>query len=198
LQDNVVERLGSNARIPLDIRVIAATNRDPRHAIESGKLREDLYYRINVFSIELPALRSYREDIPVLVAHFIRELTDAGLAANGICDDAINLLSNYNWPGNVRELRNVIERAMVLSRGAILDVQHFPFDRLTRQQIVSAQSDLNCPDDLDLNKAIDVVEEAMIAEALRRSGGNKTKAAAVLKISGRSLWYKIDKYKLKN
>ena len=197
LQDNIIERLGSNVRQPLDIRVIAATNRDPGRAVAEGKLREDLYYRINVFSIALPALRTYREDIPVFVDHFIRELSDAGHVDRGITDAALARLADYDWPGNVRELRNVIERALVLSRGDRLDVQHFPIEpatSATTAAVAGAAISLDDTEDLNLARAVDAVEERMIAEALRRSGGNKTKAAAILGISGRSLWYKLDKF----
>jgi len=195
LQDNVIERLGGNRRIPLDIRVVAATNREPRRAIEEGRLREDLYYRINVFSIDLPPLRQRREDIPQLARQFISDLCGAGLPAKGITSQALELLESYNWPGNVRELKNIIERAVVLSPGAMLDVEHFPIEWAPEPLLAETRQPVEAVD-LDLNRAVDAVESRMIAEALRRSGGNKTKAAAILKISGRSLWYKLDKYKI--
>jgi two-component system, NtrC family, response regulator AtoC len=195
LQDSVIERLGGNRRMPLDLRVIAATNREPRKAIEEGRLREDLYYRINVFSIDLLPLRQRCEDIPLLARQFIAELGGAGLSAKGITHEALELLETYQWPGNVRELRNLIERAIVLSPGAMLDVEHFPVEWAPEPQLLETGQAVES-DDLDLNRAVDSVESKMIAEALRRSGGNKTKAAAILKISGRSLWYKLDKYKI--
>lgn len=193
LQENVIERLGSNRSVPLDIRVIAATNRDPRRAIEEGRLRSDLYYRINVFSIDLPPLRQRREDIPLLARHFAEELAKTGQTTGSISPEAIALLESYDWPGNVRELRNVIERAAVLSRGGALDVHHFPIEAQPQRIEVPAQDEGT---DLDLNHAVDAVEARMIAEALRRVGGNKTKAASLLKISGRSLWYKLKKYRI--
>lgn len=199
LQENVIERLGSNRGIPLDLRIIAATNRDPRKAIEEGSLREDLYYRINVFSIDLPPLRQRRQDIAQLARHFITELRGSGLAAGGISREGLELLEAYDWPGNVRELRNVIERGLVLSRGAMLDVQHLAVEWLSQPKPAAAREAASVPsgpDDLDLNQAVDAVEMKLIAEALRRAGGNKTKAATLLKISRRSLWYKLDKYKM--
>jgi two-component system response regulator AtoC len=193
LQENVIERLGTNRSIPLDIRIIAATNRDPRRAIEEGRLRSDLYYRINVFSIDLPPLRQRREDIPLLARHFAEDLARTGQTTGMISQEAIALLESYDWPGNVRELRNVIERAAVLSRGGALDVHHFPIEA---QMAETPAAVAPSGDDLDLNHAVDAVEARMIAEALRRVGGNKTKAASLLKISGRSLWYKLKKYRI--
>ena len=195
LQENLVERLGSNRSIPLDVRLIAATNRDPRAAVEEGRLRSDLYYRINVFSIEAPPLRQRRDDIEPLVRHFIAEFSGTGLAARGITPEALALLCRYDWPGNVRELKNVVERALVLCGGGMLDVQHFPVDWQPQPRLAESPAAAE-PADLDLNQAVEAVEAKMIAEALRRTGGNKTKAAMLLKISGRSLWYKLDKYKL--
>ena len=193
LQESMVERLGSNRGIPLDLRVIAATNRDPRKAIGEGRLREDLYYRVNVFSIDLPPLRQRREDIAPLARHFIADLGGTGLSGGGLSSAALQLLESYEWPGNVRELRNVIERGLVLSRGAPLDVEHLAIERLAQANL---ESEMAAPEDLDLNQAVDAVEMRLINEALRRAGGNKTKAATLLKISGRSLWYKLDKYKI--
>lgn len=198
LQDNMVERLGSNTPVPLDLRVIVATNRNPRHAIEEGRLREDLYYRVNVFSIDLPPLRQRREDIAELARHFIAELASNGLTARGITSEALQTLRDYDWPGNVRELKNVIERAAVLSHGEVIDARHLALEGL-RPALPACRADeapAADPDDLDLNRAVDAVESKMIAEALRRSGGNKTRAATLLNISVRSLWHKLGKYRI--
>ena len=196
LQDNVIERLGSNDAIPLDLRVVVATNRDPRLAIADKKLREDLYYRINVFSIELPPLRERREDIAALTHHFVGELAGTGLASKGVTAEALELLRAYEWPGNVRELKNVIERAAVLSRGGMIDVQHLPLEGLAEPQPREAAAAE--PSDLDLNQAVDAVESRLIAEALRRTGGNKTRAASLLNVSVRSLWHKLGKYRIES
>jgi two-component system response regulator AtoC len=191
LQENIIERLGSNRSIPIDIRIIAATNRDPRGAITEGRLREDLYYRVNVFNIELPALRERNQDIPALASSY---LSSQSLPVT-IDESAMRCLQAYSWPGNVRELHNVIERAAVLSHGQPITVQHLPQEltdhpgksRVTPSGPVSFQS-------LELTPAIEKLEAAMMGEALKQTGGNKTKAARLLEISERTLWYKIKKY----
>jgi two-component system response regulator AtoC len=198
LQDNIVERLGSNTPVPLDLRVIVATNRDPRQAIADGRLREDLYYRINVFSIDLPPLRERREDVAELAQHFIAELGTNGLSARGITTAALQALKEYDWPGNVRELKNVIERAAVLSRGDLIDSRHLALEGLVLPSPAPAVggTPIADTDNLDLNRAVDALESKLIAEALHRTSGNKTKAATLLNISVRSLWHKLGKYRL--
>jgi len=190
LQENVIERLGSNRSIPIDIRIITATNRDPRKAIADGRLREDLYYRVNVFNIELPALRDRKEDIPALATSFLAS------QAKGVTftESAVNRLQAYSWPGNVRELHNVIERAAVLSNGQPITVHHLP-QEMTEQARPS--QDAPSPVEfksLELNPAIEKLEQAMMREALIQTGGNKTKAARLLEISERTFWYKLKKY----
>ncbi|MHB1176034.1 MAG: sigma-54-dependent transcriptional regulator [Sulfuriferula sp.] len=195
LQENVIERLGSNRNIPIDIRIIAATNRDPLAAIAENKLREDLYYRVNVFSLELPPLRDRQEDIPALIQYFVAELSKDRASIPKISAEALSSLQRYTWPGNVRELRNVIERAIVLSGGKQLDTPHFPLGTGTSQEQKPLQDNLPF-DSLSLNCAIEALEAKMIAAALHNTGGNKTKAARLLDISERSLWYKVKKYHL--
>jgi two-component system response regulator AtoC len=195
LQENVIERLGSNRSIPIDIRIIAATNRNPQLAIAENRLREDLYYRVNVFSLELPPLRERKEDISALVRHFITEFSKGGSLVPKITAEALARLQQYTWPGNVRELRNVIERAIVLSGGKQLDSFHFHLE--TEAIKVPASPQDNLPfDSLSLNHAIETLEAKMIASALHNTGGNKTKAARLLDVSERSLWYKLKKYQL--
>lgn len=193
LQENVIERLGGNRTIPIDIRVIAATNRDPRAAIAENRLREDLYYRVNVFSLELPALRERKEDIPALIQHFIAEFSRGSPATPTITEAAISHLQQYAWPGNVRELKNVMERAIVLSRGKPLDVPHFPLEAYATKELSSLQDSVSC-DSLELNCALEALEAKMIDAALHNTAGNKTQAARLLGISERSLWYKLKKY----
>jgi two-component system response regulator AtoC len=193
LQENVIERLGSNRSISIDLRIVAATNRDPRQAIRDGKLREDLYYRVNVFNIELPPLRERKNDIPSLAAVFasrhagIRQISDAALAS----------LQDYDWPGNVRELQNVIERAAVLSTDGTIAMEHLPRE-MTERQTAAFASETPAPESLLLNPAVEKLEKALIGEALRQTGGNKSKAARLLDISERSLWYKIKNFGLES
>lgn len=191
LQENVFERLGSNRSIPIDVRIVAATNCDPRQAIQKGRLREDLYYRVNVFNIDLPPLRERKEDIPALVAAFIEN--HVGIAS--ISETALVYLQNYDWPGNVRELQNVIERASVLSKSGIINVEHLPRE-MTEINAVIAFTEAPPFQTMELNKAVEQLESTMISEALKQTGGNKSKAARLLDISERSLWYKIKSYSL--
>ena len=191
LQEGKVERLGSNREIDLDVRVIAATNRDPRSAIREGKLREDLFYRINVVSIDLPALRQRREDIPMLVEHFIAKHRGSHRPGR-VSARALERLSAYAWPGNVRELENMIERALIVSNAEVLDESHFPLD--TPQQKTSAPVDISTrPGSQSLTTAVEALESQLIDEALAQANGNKAKAAALLDISERTLWYKLKK-----
>jgi two-component system response regulator AtoC len=192
LQENIIERLGSNRSIPIDIRIIAATNRDPRQAIIDGKLREDLYYRLNVFNIPLPPLRDRREDIPALATSF---LTSHALGGS-LSPAALACLQNYTWPGNVRELQNVIERAVVLSQNNPIEPRHLPQEMQASTQPVTTVTDAPDFASLELVPAVDALEAHMIAAALKKSGDNKSKAARLLDISERSLWYKLKKLNL--
>jgi len=196
LQESQVDRLGSNRSIKIDIRVVAATNRNPLTAVQQGCLREDLYYRLNVLAIKLPPLRERREDIPLLCAHFIEKyrssLNYAGMAR--LSDDISQALMAYAWPGNVRELENMIERAMVLSQGQSLNLKHFPQETLD----LPAQSARNTPapadQDFDLDANVAKLETRLLTQALQISAGNKAKAARLLQVSERTLWYKLKKY----
>ena len=200
LQENTIERLGGNRVIHLDLRVIAATNRDPLDAVHSGKLREDLYYRINVFSIVLPPLRARTEDIAGLVEHFIAK---HGHPSEGthLAPAARARLEAYAWPGNVRELENMVERALILSGGGTLEERHFllePRGLEARGPDVHAASPpaaaVKAPP--PLTQAIEDLEARLIEDALARADGNKARAAALLDISERTLWYKLKKYRL--
>jgi two-component system response regulator AtoC len=196
LQENSIERLGGNRVIKLDIRVIAATNRDPRAAIAAGKLREDLYYRVNVVSIELPPLRQRGDDIPGLVEHFIiKHGHSAGQTRLGV--GALEALQTYAWPGNVRELENMVERALILSGGGLLDAGHFLLDpRLDQGHPVAPPGPAEPAKAAQpLNQAIEELEASLIGDALTQADGNKAKAAALLDISERTLWYKLKKYR---
>ncbi|WP_296892334.1 sigma-54 dependent transcriptional regulator [Thiobacillus sp.] len=196
LQENTIERLGGNRVIELDLRVIAATNCDPLESVREGKLREDLYYRVNVFSIELPSLRERTEDIAGLVEHFIVK-HDHSTAQTRLTPRALERLRDYDWPGNVRELENMVERALILSGGGTLDEQHFLLnsraaDNKPRPTTASAESQKAPP---PLNQAVEDLEARLIDEALMQAEGNKARAAALLDISERTLWYKLKKYR---
>ena len=192
LQESKIERLGSNRTIDLDLRVIAATNRDPRAAIRDGRLREDLFYRINVVSVELPSLRHRRDDIPLLVEHFIAKHRGNKLNAS-LSPRSLQKLHDYAWPGNVRELENVVERALILSSDGVLDERHFMFDQTPTTSddgVVSANTPTTI---MPLSAAVDELESKLIDAALTQASGNKAKAAALLDISERTLWYKLKK-----
>ncbi len=190
LQESVIERLGSNRPIAVDIRVLAATNRDPLQAVAEGKLREDLYYRLNVFRIDLPPLRERRDDIALLTRHFLQP---RHLELDG---DALQALQQYRWPGNVRELVNVLERAAIMCGGGSIGLRHLPADLLQQTgsdtpPIPPADADATLP---KLPEAVSALEKSLIEAALRQTQGNKSKAARLLGISERSLWYKLGTY----
>jgi two-component system response regulator AtoC len=188
LQENVIERLGGNHAVPIDVRIVAATNRDPRAVISEGRLREDLYYRVNVFNIDLPPLRERQEDIPALAAACLSRLSHA----RGIAASAMDCLQHYRWPGNVRELQNVIERAAVLSFGQEIQVKDLPAEMTSTVPVVSEEK-VQLFESLALNPAVDQLETAMIGAALKQADNNKSKAARLLDISERTLWYKLKK-----
>ncbi|MDP9140557.1 MAG: sigma-54 dependent transcriptional regulator [Pseudomonadota bacterium] len=194
LQEGTVERLGSNTTIQLDVRVIAASNRRPRDAIAAGRLREDLFYRLNVFAIDLPPLRERREDISALVTHFVQTFSSAPIQGPVMSVAALEYLQLHNWPGNVRELANLVERALILSGGRMIDLAHLPQDD-AEPASGRANSEI-AAGDLNLDSAVAILEKRMISEAMRQSGGNKSRAAQLLQISERSIFYKIKKYGL--
>ena len=189
LQDGVIERVGSNQRRTVDVRVISATNRNLEEAIAAGQFRSDLYYRLRVIQIEMPPLRERPEDIRYLTAHFLRRFGRRRPGGPpGITQEALQLLEGYRWPGNVRELENVIERAVVLCRGdtigtTLLDLRERAADALERGG-------------LRLDEALDKVEREMILRALEETKHVKARAARLLGVSERSLWYKLKKHGL--
>lgn len=197
LQENRVDRLGSNHGIDIDVRIIAATNRNPLEAVHAGRLREDLYYRINVVGIQLPPLRERREDIALLARHFIEKYRHSlGRGPANLSAEVVQVLLTYAWPGNVRELENMMERAVVLSQGHEIDIRHLPQEILfTSSAELSAQTTFD--ENLDLEAHVSKLEIGLLNKALAAADGNKAKAARILKISERTLWYKIKKYDLK-
>ena len=193
LEDSVVERVGGNKRIEVDVRVISSTNRDLTAAVRDGSFREDLYYRLNVFRLEIPPLRERAEDVRPLAESFLARFgREFGKGTLRLSDDAISRLERYPWPGNVRELQNVMERAAVLSASSAV-----VGEKLVAELLPPGQSD-GSPraDALQLAPALEAAERTLVARALERSGGNKVEAARALGVSERTLWYKLKKYGL--
>ncbi len=195
LQEARIERLGSNRQIDIDLRVIAASNRDPLQAVADGRLREDLFYRLNVVRIDVPPLRERGEDIVLLAEHFLeRHARRLNREAPQLDAAALAALRRYAWPGNVRELENLMERSVVL--GDIGDLGR----QLQPAAIAEAKSGIPTlapgPESLALQPHVEALERQLIAAALEASGGAKARAARLLDISERSLWYKVKKYGL--
>lgn len=195
LQEKKIKPVGGNREFEIDCRILAATNRDLREAVEAGTFREDLFYRLNVIPIELPPLRQRREDLPLLLEHFVEQYADeVGHPVEGVTADAKRILLNYSYPGNVRELENVVQRAVTLETGDMITTDVLPynmqeesFDRVTR--------DLEIPEDgLDLEAMVEQLERQLIDKALEEADGVKKEAAELLNISFRSLRYRLDKY----
>lgn len=200
LQEGVIERLGSNASIAVDLRVVAATNRDPQAAVDEGLLRRDLYFRLNVVRIDVPLLRDRHGDIPLLAAHFLQQYArELGRPAPRLGEPALARLERYAWPGNVRELENLMERAVVLCRGDEVTLQHLPGEIAGARPaapVAGAEETIAAPTDLALKSHVEALESRLIRAALERSGNNKAAAARLLEISERALWYKLKRYGL--
>jgi DNA-binding NtrC family response regulator len=189
LQEREFERLGGTRTIKVDVRLIAATNRDLRVALEDGTFREDLYYRLNVVPIDIAPLRERKEDIPDLVRLFISHFCgESSKSIKEIKPDAMQILVNYHWPGNVRELQNIIERACALAKGATLEAADIHLD-LRSAKAGSDAGDHFLPDGMTLERW----EDEMIQEALRRANGNKSQAARLLGLSRNALRYRLSK-----
>jgi DNA-binding NtrC family response regulator len=186
LQEREFERLGSNKTQHIDVRVVAATNRDLRAALEDGTFREDLYYRLNVVPIEILPLRERKEDIPYLARHFVEKLApDTGGRVTGITDAAIDKLMGYSWPGNVRELENVIERSIVMAPGDKLDADNIRLDMNLRARQVPGE--VRLPEGMSL----DAYEQELIKNALKQADGNKSQAARILGLTRNALRYRL-------
>ena len=197
LQEREIERLGSNRRVPVDLRIVVATNRNPQQAVQDGLLREDLFYRINVFTIDMPRLRERSDDIAILVTHFLEQHgTKLGKGNLTVTDHALTCLQQYAWPGNVRELENVLERAVVLCRDEQIDIHHLPREILTLSDGAVPRGTVQSEKAPSLPHAVEELEKELITQALSQTHGNKAKAAQALDISERSLWYKVKKYGL--
>jgi len=187
LQEHEFERVGGGHTIKVDVRVIAATNRDLAQAIKDGNFREDLYYRLNVVNITMPALRERRGDVPALADHFLRKYAGENeKELSGFTAAALDSLSRYDWPGNVRELENAIERAVVMTTGSLVGVEHLP-----PQVTPSLASDASPPIP---GSSLEEIERYAILETLERTGGSTSQAANILGISVRKIQYKLHLY----
>ena len=188
LQEREFERLGGTKTLKVDVRLVAATNRDLRAALEEGTFREDLYYRLNVVAIDIPPLRDHKEDIPALAEFFLQKFArESGKAVQGITPQAMKLLMDFHWPGNVRELQNVLERGVTLSSGATARC------RRHSSRYAAHRGRLRRSHVLPEGMTLDQWEEEMIREALRHANGNKSQAARALGLSRNALRYRLSK-----
>jgi DNA-binding NtrC family response regulator len=192
IEERIVHRLGSRKDIPVDVRILAATNKDPQEAVRDGSLREDLLYRLNVITIHMPPLADRLEDLPLLVQHLIARLAAKhGCPAKFASSAALDALSFHSWPGNVRELRNVIERAVVICSGEQIERYHFAPYPFEQRQRVRDEDTITFP----VGTPLDVIERQMILRTLNKTGNNKTKAAELLGISLKTLHNKLNAYR---
>jgi DNA-binding NtrC family response regulator len=190
LQERVFRRLGGRQEISVDVRVIAATNVNPQDAVNSGKLREDLFYRLNVFAIDLPPLRERREDIPLLVQMFLTEFNRTNAKGiRGVDQEAMYILERYPWPGNIRELRNVIERATILADSEFIEPRHLPPTLISRGE--ESLPTLT----ISPGTTVDEAERRLIILTLDHTRNNKTRAAEILGISLKTLHNKLNRMK---
>src|SRR6266446_6796275 len=193
LEDRKLRRLGSKVETTVDVRVLAATNKVPEEAVARGELRNDLYYRLNVFNIHMPPLREHKEDVPELVQRLLGEMsTKHGRKVAVVSEAVLNLFHNYSWPGNVRELRNTLERAVIVCDGAVIETRHLPpgFGQTTVR---------TSPEDPDavrlgVGTTVEEAERLLILKTLAATSNNKTRAAEILGISLKTLHNKLKEY----
>lgn len=192
LQHKTFERVGGNETISVDVRIISATNKNIEKEVKLGHFREDLFYRLNIMHIKIPPLREHKEDIPLLVEHFIQKHCNKKNLS--ISDSAIELLMNYSWPGNIRELENTIQRALIVAQGSIISKEDIsiPLNNINLPEKNTSSND----EDLNLHKAIYNLEKELIIKALNKTKGNKSKAAELLGINRRQLFTKLHQYHL--
>jgi two-component system response regulator PilR (NtrC family) len=199
-----VRPVGGTDEISIDVRVIAATNRDLERQVAENSFREDLYYRLSVIPITVPPLRERREDLPLLVNHFVKKYAPgAGKNVSRVTPDSLSALASYDWPGNVRQLENAIERAVALETGDELNVE-LPVERARARaaaagagtDTISVPAGVVLPDGMDMEKYVAEIERSLLKSALQQSNGVQTRAADVLKISYRSFRHLMKKYEL--
>jgi len=191
LQEREIEKIGGDHPIPIDVRVVSATNKDLSALISQGLFRLDLFYRLNFINLHIPALRERKEDIPLLAEHFVKQLNEKlGLTVQGIDEKAMGLLMQYHWPGNVRELCNVIETAMNFCRSNVLTAEALPPYILHQQSLGTESNTCN------LKTGLMAMEYQQIRNALKASKGNRQKAAKILGISRTTLYRLMKKHQL--
>jgi transcriptional regulator with PAS, ATPase and Fis domain len=195
LEERKLRRLGARVEQDVDVRVLAATNRDPAQAVEKGYLRPDLFYRLNVFNIAMPPLREHLEDLPVLAESMLKEMNQKhGRHVSGVAASMLERMSSYPWPGNARELRNVIERAVILcADGAPLDVGHLPPGFNSKQSLAERSVDSGTVP-VRVGTTIEEAERMLIVQTLEATGQNKTRAAEILGLSLKTLYNKLKEY----
>lgn len=200
LESRSIERVGGSEVIKIDVRLIAATNRNLKEMVEQGTFRDDLYYRLNVVNLHLPALREHREDIPLLLNHYLKlAAEDNERDLNAVTPEAVKVLTAYDWPGNIRELRNCVERMVVFARGSSLTVNDIPSEirqAVAEQFQKTAEKEKDKLDSSDNPLDIKANEKNVIMQALAKCNGNKSKAAEILGISRRTLHRKLNEYKI--
>jgi two-component system response regulator AtoC len=198
LQEEAVERLGAQSAVQVDLRVVAATNRDPQRAMAEGKIRQDLFFRLNVVRVDVPPLRERREDIPLLAEYFLHKYSrELGRQVPHLSPAVLQSLLSYAWPGNVRELENLMERASVLCGGTTVEPSLLPAEMAGETPVASTSAPASEPatfESLVLDEQVAALEQRLIRTALERSGDNKSAAARLLGVSERTLWYKLKKY----
>ncbi|NOX21442.1 MAG: sigma-54-dependent Fis family transcriptional regulator [Nitrospirae bacterium] len=196
LQDHTIERVGGSKQIKVDVRVIAASNIDLSRAVKEGRFREDLFYRLNVFPVEIPPLRERKEDIPLLVDFFVEKFSkEMKIEKKRVTSEALQLLMDYNWKGNVRELENTIERAMILSDGPTIEPKHISLITPDTEACIESLP-MDGPLEETTKAALRLAESVRIKKALQQTRWNKTRAAELLQISYKTLLNKIKEYNL--
>jgi len=187
LQEREFDRIGGSRPIKIDVRFIASTNKDLATMVTEGSFREDLYYRLNVFTLHLPQLNERKEDIPLLVDHFLKK----GPKPAKIFSLPLQVLMDYSWPGNIRELQNIVERAAVMSDDGVIEAHHLP-ESITKDHFIESSTEST----LSLNDKLQTIEKSMIIEALIKTEGVQVKAAEMLGIDQRSLWHRVKKHNI--
>jgi two-component system response regulator HydG len=191
LQEQEFERVGGEQPVKVDVRIISATNKDLHKEVAEGRFREDLFYRLHVVPVQLPALRERRDDIPLLVQHFVDKLAPkTNPEVRGVADDALGRLMAYHWPGNVRELENAIEQSLVFAEGKEIGTGALP----PFLKGGASEDTLEVPKSMTLPEILDDLERQLILKAFDKAKGVKTETARLLGIKTSALYYKLDKY----